>query len=119
MNHNQKIGKFGENLAKDYLIRRGYKIISSNLKISYQELDIIARRHGLIIFVEVKTRISQIYGPAENAFVFSKSERIKRGVEMFIRNNKIAVENIRIDLITVDINRAKKTAKIKHFQDVI
>lgn len=119
MNHKQRIGKFGEILAKNYLVRHGYKVIDSNVKLSYQELDIVAEKNDLIIFVEVKTRISQIYGPAEGAFAFTKSDRFRRGIEMFIKNNKISPDNIRADLITVDIDGVKKTAKIKHFEDII
>lgn len=119
MNHNQKIGKFGETLAKNYLIRHGYKIIESNVKLSYQEIDIVAGKNNLTVFVEVKTRISQVYGLAEGAFAFSKAERFRRGIEMFMKNNKINADNIRADLVTVDIDCLKKTAKIKHFQDII
>lgn len=119
MSHNQEIGKFGETLAKNYLIRHGYEMIESNVKLSYQELDIVARKNGLTVFIEVKTRISQIYGPAEGAFAFSKSERFKRGIEMFIKNHRISADDIRADLITVDIDRVKKIARIKHFKDII
>jgi len=119
MEHNQKIGFFGETLAKNYLIRHGYKIIDVNVKLSYQELDIVAQKDGQIIFVEVKTRISQFYGPAENAFQFTKLERFRRGVEMYLGYRKIYSEEIRADLITVDIDQIKKTAKIKHYKDVI
>lgn len=119
MSHNQKIGKFGETLAKNYLTRHGYEMIDANVKLSYQEIDIVARKGVLTIFVEVKTRISQIYGSAENAFAFTKSERFRRGIEMYNKNYKISADNIRADLITVDIDRLKKTAKIKHFKDII
>ncbi|MFA5360184.1 MAG: YraN family protein [Patescibacteria group bacterium] len=118
MTHNQRIGKFGEILAKNYLIRHGYKIIDTNVKLSYQELDIIALKDDLIIFIEVKTRVSQFYGPAENAFQLNKIERFRRGIEMYINNKKLYVEEIRADLITVDIDHIKKTAKIKHYKDV-
>ena len=119
MSHNQEVGKFGEMLAKNYLIRHGYEIIDLNVKLSYQELDIVARKRGLAIFVEVKTRISQVYGSAEEAFAFSKSRRFQKGIEMYIRNHKICADDIRGDLITVDIDRLKKTAKIKHYKDII
>lgn len=119
MTHNQKIGEFGETLAKNYLIRHGYKIIDANVKLSYQELDIVALKNGQTIFVEVKTRISQFYGPAENAFQFTKLERFRRGMEMYISSKNLYVEQIRADLITVDIDHIKKTAKIKHYKDVI
>ena len=119
MSHNQKIGEFGETLAKNYLIRHGYKIIDANVKLSYQELDIVALKDELIIFVEVKTRLSQFYGPAENAFQFTKMERFKRGMEMYIGNKNLYAEEVRADLITVDIDQLKKTAKIKHYKDVV
>lgn len=116
--HNQRIGEFGERLAKNHLIKHGYKIIDANIKLSYQELDIVAAKDDKIIFIEVKTRISQFYGPAENAFQFTKLQRFRRGMEMYIGNKNLSAENIRADLITVDIDHIKKTAKIKHYKDV-
>jgi putative endonuclease len=119
MSHNQQIGKFGEKLAKNYLIRHGYEIIDFNVKLSYQELDIVARKQGLIIFIEVKTRISQIYGPAEEAMASLKLHRFQKGIEMFIKNHNISADNIRADLITIDIDRGQQIAKVKHFKDII
>ena len=88
MNYKQRLGYFGEQLARDYLIRRGHKIIGLNVKLSYQELDIIAYKRGLTIFVEVKTRISQVFGPAENAIAFTKLARLNKGIDMYTKNNK-------------------------------
>jgi len=119
MTHNQKIGEFGEMLAKNYLIKHGYKIIDVNIKLSYQELDIIALKDNQVIFVEVKTRLSQFYGPAENAFQLVKLKRFRRAIEMYIGSKKLDSEETRADLITVDIDRFKKIAKIKHYQDII
>jgi putative endonuclease len=119
MSHNQNIGIFGETLAKNYLIRHGYTIIDANVKLSYQEIDIVAKKNGQIIFIEVKTRLSQFYGPAENAFQFTKMERFRRGIEMYLGGKNLPAEEIRADLITIDIDRIKKTAKIKHFKDII
>lgn len=119
MAHNQRIGEFGETLAKNYLIKHGYKIIDANVKLSYQELDIVALKDEQVVFVEVKTRISQFYGPAENAFQFTKLERFRRGMEMYIGHKNLSAEEARADLITVDIDQIKKTAKIKHYKDVV
>lgn len=119
MAHNQRIGQFGETLAKNFLIKQGYEIIDANVKLSYQELDIVARKNGLTVFVEVKTRISQFYGPAENAFQFSKLECFRRGIEMYMANKNLAAEEIRADLITVDIDHFTKIAKLRHHKDVI
>lgn len=119
MTHNQTVGEYGEAIAKNYLIRQGYEIIKANVKLSYQELDIVARQNGLTVFIEVKTRISQFYGPAENAFQATKFFRFRRAVEMYLADNNLGADDIRADLITVDIDRLKKTARIKHYKDVI
>ena len=119
MNYKQLVGKFGETLAKNYLIRHGYKIIDANIKLSYQEIDIVAQKAEQTIFVAVKTRISQVYGPAEDALVSCKLQRFKRGVEIYVENHHLNIDNIRGDFITVDIEREKKIAKLKHFKDII
>ncbi|MBU0721904.1 YraN family protein [Patescibacteria group bacterium] len=119
MTHNQRIGEFGETLAKNYLIKQGYQIIDANVKLSYQELDVVALKNDQIIFVEVKTRISQFYGSAENAFQFTKLERFRRGMEMYIGHKKLYTQEVRADLITIDIDQIQKTAKIKHYKDVV
>lgn len=119
MSHNQNIGIFGERLAQNFLIKHGYKIIESNIKLSYQELDIVARKNGQTVFIEVKTRISQFYGPAENAMARNKLERFRKGIEMYIMRNNLCIDEIRGDLLTVDIDHIRQTAKIKHYKDVI
>lgn len=50
------IGKFGENVAKKYLVNKGLKYLKSNYHSKYGEIDIIFEDDKYIIFVEVKTR---------------------------------------------------------------
>lgn len=119
MKHNQKVGQFGENLACEYLIKKGYKIIQTNVKISFQEIDIIAKFKKLIVFVEVKTRTSNIYGEADEAVNAKKTENLKKAIEKYIFINNLNPNLIRLDLVAVDINKDKKIAKIKHYLDII
>lgn len=119
MNHKQAVGKFGENLAKDYLLRQGYKIISLNQKIGFKEIDIIARIGKMLVFVEVKTRLSSVLGGAEDAFDFRKSGHLEKALEFYIYKNNLNENLVRLDFISVDINGQKKRAKIKHYKDII
>jgi putative endonuclease len=50
------LGRSGEDLAERYLRRKGYRILGRNIRTPYGELDLVARRRGCIVFVEVKTR---------------------------------------------------------------
>jgi len=119
MNHNQKVGQFGEMLAKNYLIKKGYTIIEQNVKTSYQELDIIAKKNNEMVFVEVKTRTSDIYGEAEDAIDNRKLNNLKLAVQGYLFGNKIFIDDVRVDLIAVDIDKFKKTAKIKHYEGIV
>ncbi len=117
--HNQEVGKFGEMLAKKYLISHGYKIIGCNIKTSYKEIDIIAQKDQIFVFVEVKTRISQIFGSAEEALQPAKLINFKKAIEYYLYARDYIQNDVRADLICLDIDRHKKTAKIKHYHDII
>ncbi|MBU0636749.1 MAG: YraN family protein [Patescibacteria group bacterium] len=119
MEHKQLVGKFGEKLAQNYLIKKGYQIIEINKKISYKEIDIVAKYGNLLVFVEVKTRMSSIFGKADEAMTYQKTNNFKKAVEFYANNYDIAFDNVRLDLISIDIDKEKKTAKIKHYQDIV
>ncbi|MBA3047341.1 YraN family protein [Patescibacteria group bacterium] len=118
MNHNQKVGQFGEKLAIDYLTRKGYKIIDKNIKISYREIDVIARKNNGLIFIEVKTRTSDKFGFADEAVSSKKIKRLKTAISAYLKNDNSGLKNLRLDLIAIDINKGKKIAKIKHYKDI-
>lgn len=65
--HNRALGLLGEEMAAGYLEADGYEILCRNYRCPYGEIDIIARKDGYTVFVEVKTRTGQEYGqPAES-----------------------------------------------------
>lgn len=119
MNYNQRVGQFGEELAKNYLVKRGYAIVARNVKTSYQELDIVAKKEDVYVFVEVKTRTSDRYGEAEEAVDYRKLNNLKYAAQNYSFSNKIFEEDVRVDLVSVDIDKSKKTAKIKHYQGIV
>ena len=115
----QKIGIFGEKIAKDFLIRKGYAILHQNLKISYKELDLIAKKAGQTVFVEVKTRNLNNYPEAEESLSRRQLQTLKKGVKNYCFANKINLKNIRIDLIAINILKPKNKVNIKHFKNII
>lgn len=118
MINRKQIGDYGENIAAEFLIKKGWKIIQRNLKASYQEMDILALKDGTFAFIEVKTRLSDSLGGADYAITGRKMRNLKRGIRKFIHRHKIDENLIRLDLISVDICKKTKTAKIKHYTDI-
>ncbi len=115
---NQTIGKFGEKLARDYLIRHGYQILAGNVKTGYKEIDIIAQKGTKLVFVEVKTRQSETFGSADEAMTWTKLNNFNRAIELYLARKNIETDDIGADLISIDIKRYEKTAKIKHYKDI-
>jgi putative endonuclease len=119
MNHNQQIGQFGERLAADFLVRRGYKILDRNVKTSFKELDLIALKDGTLVFVEVKTRTNFNFGGAEAAMTKKKIINLKQAALRYLNIKKNKYKYLRFDFLAVDYNQSSKIAKIKHYIDII
>ena len=117
--HNQKVGQYGEILAKKFLINKGYSIIDQNIQEGRQEIDILAKIKDIFVFIEVKTRASDTYGTAEDAINRRKTANLKKGVKKYIDRKEIDANYIRVDLIAIDIDRTSKKANIKHYIDII
>src|SRR3989339_332397 len=106
MNHNQKIGKLGEDLACKYLQQKGYEILDRNIKTSFKEIDIVARIKEKIVFIEVKTRTNLKFGGADEA------------IKMYFFQTKLYTDNFRLDLVAIDIEPNKNITNIKHYKDL-
>ncbi len=112
---NISVGKMGEELAVDYLIKNGYKIIETNRRFSrFCEIDIIAVDKDTLVFAEVKTRSTDICGRPFEAVTKSKYQHIKRGLFMYLQENP-QHKKFRIDVISVLL---KPELKIEHLKNV-
>jgi len=76
--NNASLGKRGEQLALDHLIALGYTIEARNYRCPFGEIDIIARDKEILVFIEVKTRISGRFGSPQEAVDLRKQQRISR-----------------------------------------
>lgn len=112
--HND-IGKWGESTAREYLMARGYAIMSANERIGAIEIDIIATKGDRLIFIEVKTRSSSNYDPLD-AIDSKKIHRLCRAADSYIRTKDLKLDP-QIDIITVIGDPISGLTKLEHFQD--
>lgn len=96
--HNE-LGKWGEGLAKELLIAKGYTIVEENWRLGHFEIDLIASFKNRIIFVEVKTRSTHFNDPAD-AVNSAKQQRMARAADAYIRQFNIPLE-AQFDIITI------------------
>src|SRR5574344_1137552 len=105
MYKNQELGKIGEECACNYLIDNNYEIIEINFYCRQGEIDIIAKDliNNEIVFVEVKSRTSLLYGRPSEAVNRLKIDHLKKCIKYYIYRNKLQNCFIRIDVIEIYI----------------
>ena len=106
-------------MAINFLVRHGYKIIEINAKTSYKEIDIVAHKDDEIIFVEVKTRTSSVFGFAEDSVSSQKFTTLRSAIDIYLRDfNKIKYNDIRLDLVAINMDMKKRIAEVKHYKNI-
>lgn len=106
----------GEDLARKFLEERNYKILSGNYHSRHGEADLIAydRKTKDVVFVEVKTRSGGFYGSPSEAVDRRKKARLTYTAQKFLKEKKYGLnQNYRFDIISVELDLEKHTAKIK------
>jgi putative endonuclease len=111
--HNE-FGKKGEDIAADYLQKKGYKILERNWVSGKNEIDIIAREGKFIVVVEVKTRHSNYAGEPETAVTHDKQKSLIRAANSYIRKMNL-YEEVRFDIISILVVKGKE--QINHIED--
>ena len=104
-------GAEGEQAARDFLARKGAKILEMNYRRPTGEIDIIARQGGRILFVEVKRRSSLRYGRPAEAVNPAKRAHILRTALLYLQENGLEDVAVRFDVIEV------LPGEIRHIED--
>lgn len=116
MPDNQNIGKIGEDLAANFLVKKGYQIIERNYRFSHGEIDIVAQLNETLVFVEVKTRNNLEYGEPEYAITKNKQRQIRKMAELYLYDKNISDTDCRIDVIAILLKK-KTEYKINHIEN--
>lgn len=111
--HNET-GIKGEEIAKNFLQTKGYKILDTNWRFEKMEVDIVATLAELLIFVEVKTRSTNYFGYPEDSVTDKKQDLLKIAAEEYLFQNP-QYEQIRFDIVSITISDNKE--EIQHFED--
>ena len=115
MSRNQRVGKWGEDAAADYLATRGYDLVGRNIRTPYGEIDLVVQKDGQTVFVEVKARTTTGLGPPEIAVGSRKQAHMVACAEHYAQQNRI--DHWRIDVVAVEQIAGKH--RITHFENAL
>ncbi len=108
-------GNIGESAACKFLKKNGYKVIERNYRKRYGEIDIIAQKGEMYVFIEVKTRADTDYGLAAEAVTKTKQQRIIRTAKLYIMENELDAA-FSFDVIEV-YHKGRKVVRINHIEN--
>lgn len=111
--HNE-LGQKGEDLATDYLKKRDYRIIERNWRLHGYEIDIIAEDKEFIVFVEVKTRSSLLWGNPEDFVDRTRQNRMVKAADFYLKMKAID-KPARFDIIGAIWDG--QSMKLDHIED--
>jgi putative endonuclease len=100
--YRQKLGKQAEDRASLELVSRGYQILQRRFRTRYGEIDIVARDGGTLVFVEVRARVGEDYGSAEDSITARKIWRMTRMAQAYLMMNGLGDVDCRFDVVAVD-----------------
>lgn len=112
-NISKKQGEEGELLARNYLLKCGYKILETNWRYRKLEIDLIAKKGETMVFIEVKTRKNDTFGDPELFVTRKKQAFIIAAANQYLVENNIELES-RFDIIAV--LRINNNYTVKHLE---
>lgn len=95
-------GRYGEQVATDYLRRNGFLICDTNWRHGRYEIDIVAQKSGIVHFVEVKTRRAGALTTPEQALTQSKLKAMRLAAASYLSQRRVMGE-VEFDLLAVEI----------------
>lgn len=114
MARHHETGRKGEDTAANYLVGQGYTILARNYRYRKAEIDLIARKDNILVFVEVKTRSRQDYGFPEEAVSARKIQLFLRTADEYIYRTRWQ-HDLRFDIIAIQTNG--REYEVHHIED--
>ncbi|MEQ6124306.1 YraN family protein [Pseudotenacibaculum sp. MALMAid0570] len=101
-----ELGKIGEELAAEFLLKEKYIILEKNWRFQKAEVDIIAQKGEVLTVVEVKTRSTDDFGNPQDFVSKKKIQLLVKAIDEYVIQNDLDIE-VRFDIIAITKNNSK------------
>jgi putative endonuclease len=95
-------GQAGEDLACDFLLSHGYRIRARNFRCRAGELDVVAERADVTVFVEVKERHGSSHGQGFEHVTWAKRRRLLQAARLYASRHGLTDRRLRFDVVSID-----------------
>lgn len=113
------VGILGEKLARDFLEKRGYRILETNYRCPEGEMDIVARHEDFLVFVEVRTKTSLEFGSPAESITPAKMEKLRTVAARYQQAHDNLPPSLRIDVVAVELDGKGKPLLIEVIENAV
>ena len=110
------LGGIGEAQACAFLKKKGCKILEKNFRAGHGEIDIIARLGKIVLFVEVKTRVSSDFAQPWESVGYRKRKNVRTAAKLYVQQQRRAGEEYRFDVLSITMKDGS-SAEIEWIQN--
>jgi putative endonuclease len=114
----QQVGRWGENVAAEFLEKKGWLILARNVRSPYGELDLVAQDEKTTVFVEVKARTGGGFGLPEESITSIKRKHLLQAIQAYWQS-KDEEPAWRVDVIAIRGKPVEPAPQIEHFENAI
>jgi putative endonuclease len=115
----QKVGKLGEEAARKFLKKRGYRIRETGFRCRHGEIDIVAQKKDYLVFVEVRTKTNLEFGTPEESITQAKKEKLIASALTYTNTHQNLPSLWRIDVVAIELDDKGKTRRIDLIENAI
>jgi putative endonuclease len=112
---NREVGRLGEEMAFQYLVKKGLEPVVRNYSTRFGEIDLIMRDKDILVFVEVKTKKGVDWGTPEEMFTIGKLRRVRNMATVYLSGKEVPC---RIDMVAVLLDPGNIPDRITHYANV-
>ncbi|MGI9951054.1 YraN family protein [Moorellaceae bacterium AZ2] len=109
----KRIGRQGEEAAAAFLQEKGFRLRERNFRCGLGELDIVAEEGGEIVFIEVRTRSSNLLGTPQESVDWRKQHRLRRLAAYYLQQKGLAGLPCRFDVVAVWLDKRGGVERIE------
>jgi putative endonuclease len=108
----KELGKRGEEVALRFLKKKGYRLIEKNYVCKMGEMDIIAKEKDTLVFIEVKTRTSALFGPPQLAVNAWKQRQLSKVALNYLNEKRLRDVKARFDVVAIVLEEEEEEIEL-------
>ena len=115
----RRLGRKGEDIARRKLESDGYSVLHANYRVGRLEIDLVAEKDGVLVFVEVRTRKGRGFGPPEESLTPAKQSHLVDAAQAYLEAHDATTRDWRIDVVVLNLGSNGRVLRLDVIENAV